>query len=200
MIGIYIIKNKINHKIYVGQTTDFDKRIKQHRKNAIFNKHKIYNRLYPAIKKYGINNFEFIFIENCKIEQLNEKEIQYIQKFNSYNNGYNATKGGNNRIAYWKGKHRSKTTKRKIAKNLTNQKQSLETKIKRGASLKKFWSKIPFYNRARRKCPVICIETKEEFATIKEAAKKINRHPTVILGVLKGKRKTAGNYHWERKE
>ena len=94
MIGIYKIENLINHQCYIGQSIDIERRWKDHRKTALS---KIHNDivLYRAINKYGINNFLFSVIEECEPEQLNEKEIYYIQYFNSFvPNGYNATLGG----------------------------------------------------------------------------------------------------------
>ena len=51
--------------------------------------------LYVAIRKYGIENFTFEVIEECRQEELNEKEIYWIKYYNSYGSGgYNATLGG----------------------------------------------------------------------------------------------------------
>lgn len=47
-----------------------------------------------AIHKYGRKNFTIEVLEECKVEELNEKEIYYIEKYNTYNKGYNSTKGG----------------------------------------------------------------------------------------------------------
>lgn len=90
MIGIYKITNQINNKSYIGQSIDIKRRWRDHKSKWV-------NQDYPlqkAFKKYGIENFSFEVLEECKIEELNEKEIYYINKFNSYNNGYNATTGG----------------------------------------------------------------------------------------------------------
>lgn len=56
--------------------------------------------LYEAFRKYGIENFEFSILEECSEEQLNDKEKFYIQKYNSYNNGYNETLGGEGSTLY----------------------------------------------------------------------------------------------------
>lgn len=86
-----------NGKSYVGQTTD------EHKRKLCFNNKKYYSgsRLDNAIKKYGAENFtyevlyrnEYLTIEEA-IEDLNLKEQEYIEKFDSYNNGYNMTVGG----------------------------------------------------------------------------------------------------------
>lgn len=92
---IYIIKNLITNKYYVGQTRLFNPigRWKDHF-NDCFKKN-TNNYLYNSIKKYGIINFCFQIIEdNIPIELLDEKERYYIEFFDSYNNGYNETIGG----------------------------------------------------------------------------------------------------------
>lgn len=50
--------------------------------------------MYRAFRKYGLENFSFEILEQCKIDKLSEKEIFYIEKYNSYKNGYNQTLGG----------------------------------------------------------------------------------------------------------
>lgn len=92
MIGIYKIENKINHHIYIGQSTNIEKRWTNHKWNATAGKDDY--TLYRAIRKYGINNFSFSIIEICKEEELDEKEIYWINYYDSYNNGYNETPGG----------------------------------------------------------------------------------------------------------
>lgn len=97
MIGIYGIKNKINGKIYIGQSINIIQRWRRHRtdsrrRNFIGENYPIYR----AINKYGLNNFDFIVIEECDKNELNEKEIYWIKKYNSTNDekGYNVSPGG----------------------------------------------------------------------------------------------------------
>lgn len=59
------------------------------------------------MQHYGIDNFNFEIIEVCKPEELDEKEIYYINKYNTYylaedSNGYNMTLGGNGQNGYGK--------------------------------------------------------------------------------------------------
>ena len=94
--GIYKIENKINGHCYIGQSVNIEQRWKKHRSiGNNYNKSYIENSLYRAIYKYGLENFEFSIIEECEQEILNEREIYWIKCYNSYNNGYNQTKGGN---------------------------------------------------------------------------------------------------------
>lgn len=93
MIGIYKITNLINGHQYIGQSINIGRRWKEHRCTAASG---LYNEypLYRAILKYGIENFEFSVIEECSKEELNEKERYWISYYDSYNNGYNQTTGG----------------------------------------------------------------------------------------------------------
>jgi group I intron endonuclease len=93
MIGyIYVIRNKINSRVYIGQTIrPISKRFEEH----IANTRGEHLKLYKAIKKYGSDNFYIELIEECDSKLLNEREIYWISYFNSYKNGYNSTPGGN---------------------------------------------------------------------------------------------------------
>lgn len=51
------------------------------------------NKLYIAMKKEGIDNFTFELLEECTAATLNEKEVFYINLYNSYDYGYNSNKG-----------------------------------------------------------------------------------------------------------
>lgn len=93
--GIYKIENKINGKIYIGQSVNIEKRWNQH-KNASQNAldHGYETHLYRSFRKYGIKNFDFTIIEKCSIQELNEKERYWIRQYNSFFKGYNLTLGG----------------------------------------------------------------------------------------------------------
>lgn len=98
MVGIYKIENKITHKVYIGQSTNIAKRWTNHKSTAYNEFSHCYNYpLYCAIRKYGIENFSFQVVEECKIKELNDKEKYWIQYYNSTNkdNGYNLSGGGN---------------------------------------------------------------------------------------------------------
>ena len=95
--GIYCIENMINHKKYIGQSTDISKRWVYH-KNSLNGNYHINTYLQNAWNKYGANNFKFYILEECEEDKniLNEKEQYWIDNFDSFNNGYNLTLGGDN--------------------------------------------------------------------------------------------------------
>lgn len=85
---IYKIINKINGKIYVGKTNDFNRRMAEHKRANLY--------VDKAIRKHGWENFIVEVLEECETpEQLNEREIFWIAELNSKSpNGYNLTDGG----------------------------------------------------------------------------------------------------------
>lgn len=93
MIGIYVWINKINNKKYVGQSKNIQQRKNRHIRESLNNDNKL--PLYVAIRKYGLDNFDFKVLEECTLEELDEKEITYIKSLNTLvPNGYNITTGG----------------------------------------------------------------------------------------------------------
>lgn len=93
--SIYIIKNTINNKVYIGQTINkVSYRFKTHIYYAIRGRDYIIGK---AIRKYGVNNFYYEVIEQCPIKDLNKREIYWIAQYNSTNPkfGYNMSIGGN---------------------------------------------------------------------------------------------------------
>lgn len=97
--GIYGIKNLVNEKMYVGQAINIYKRWKDHIDDLDEDKH--YNlHLQRSWNLYGKENFDFFILEECSQEDLNQKEIFYVDKFNAYTNGYNQTRGGDGSLGY----------------------------------------------------------------------------------------------------
>lgn len=86
---IYKITNKVNNKSYIGQTrytVEFRWRQHQHKKDNTY--------FHNAIHKYGIENFTVETLEECEVEDLNNREIFNIAKYDTFKNGYNLTIGG----------------------------------------------------------------------------------------------------------
>lgn len=73
-------------------------RFMNHMKPSTHKKRSSY-KIYNAINKYGAENFYVETLEeNIPLDKLDEKEIEYIAEYDSYNNGYNSTPGGDGRI------------------------------------------------------------------------------------------------------
>lgn len=118
--GIYQILNLKNNRCYIGQSKNIYNR---------FNKHHIYDyknekslnyndKIYQAFRKYGLDNFKVNILEKCSIEDLDKREIYWINYFNSFHDGYNMTEGGQN----WSPKIFSEETKQKRKETLLNNK------------------------------------------------------------------------------
>lgn len=91
---IYKITNLINNKCYIGQTTQgFVQRKREH--ITRFHRGDRNHRLYLAFRKYGINNFKWeILCQTTDKTLLNFLEVYFIEKYNSFVQGYNCNAGG----------------------------------------------------------------------------------------------------------
>lgn len=107
---IYKISNLVNDKVYVGQTWKENLRyyfISSH----VCSPNRV--KLYNAIKKYGVDNFEIVPIWYCfSQDEADEIEIFFIKEYNSVEGGYNIRYGGSG------GGKLSKETKEKISNSL----------------------------------------------------------------------------------
>lgn len=88
---IYKITNKINGKIYIGQTIrPVEHRFHRHINDAIHNK--LDTHFARAIRKYGPNEWQLEVIDSAETqEELNQKEQYWIKYYNSVEEGYNET-------------------------------------------------------------------------------------------------------------
>ena len=87
---IYLITNP-DGLIYIGKAIDAKKRFKYYANLDCLNQKK----LYESLIKYGIENHTIEILEySLPKEELNEKEIYYIEKYDSFRNGLNLTRGG----------------------------------------------------------------------------------------------------------
>lgn len=96
MTGIYKITNTINNKSYIGQSCNIQQRWLDEKKKAFEPNSTSYDLLLSrALRHYGVSAFEFEVVEECAVEELDEKEQYYIHYFNTYMpDGYNMTYGG----------------------------------------------------------------------------------------------------------
>ena len=92
--GIYKITNLINNKCYIGQAKDIYRRCNEEHIYGCNNSATASFHIYQAFAKYGIENFSVEVVELCDQSVLNEREIYWIDYYNSIDNGYNIIRGG----------------------------------------------------------------------------------------------------------
>ena len=213
---VYQHKNKINNKSYIGITS----RIPSERWGKNGKNYARYPKFYPAILKYGWNNFEHIILEtNLSKEEACLKEQYYIKFFNSYSNGYNASLGGESGS---NGCKKQQKSRKKISIGLkkylqANPKELEKRKINllKEENWKKRQKKVEEYfkkgseNAKKRveknKKWVYCLEEPNHiFTSINSAAEWCNINPSGISKCLKGIQKSARKHpknkkslHWK---
>lgn len=176
---VYKITNKINGKVYIGQSIrPIEERFKRHINDSI--KNNLDTHLARAVRKYGSESFFIELVDVAKTqEELNEKEQYYIRKFNSIKEGYNETDalykcGGNT--------YKSKTI---------DELKEISLKISKG--------KIGDKNPNHKKIKVLNINTNEEiiFNTVNECKIFFNeKHHRFITNRVIGKTKTLYKGTW----
>ncbi len=89
--GIYAIRNVLNGKMYVGQSVNIRDRWRSHRKQLGRGRR---SYLYSAMRKHGLENFEFIVLEQCDPTVLNERELYWMEHYACRTQGYNVIPAG----------------------------------------------------------------------------------------------------------
>ena len=205
--GIYGIHNVVNDKWYVGQSQDIPRRWRQEKaglRNGAIHRKGNNQHISSDWLSYGENSFEWVILEHCSTDVLNEREMYWISVKNSYRNGYNQTLGGDGH----RGHHRivSQHTKEKISKSLKGKfkgekhpmygrhhtTESCDKNREAHKGVKSSLYGKPAFNRRQ----IICIETNTCYDCIKDASAIFNINKSNISQVCQGKRKTAGGYHW----
>lgn len=190
---IYMHKNKINNKIYIGQTCQSPE--KRWGQNGIGYKRQIY--FYNAIQKYGWDNFEHIILKkNLTLEQANYWESYYIALYHSNNRlyGYNSFFGGNNSIP-------NAETRKKMSQAHLGYKPTEEQKKKLSISnigkhnFKHTEEAKLKMSKNRPSKRVECININKVFNSIKEASEWCGlKSMCNISEACRGIRKTAGKH------
>ena len=217
MVGIYKIISP-SKKIYIGQATNIKKRWDYYTKTICNDQPKLYN----SLKKYGWKQHMFEIIEECSVEQLDEKEIFYKQQFI---NEFGWDKALFCHLIDGKGGHKSEETKHKISQankgkkhsvesclkksiSLIGRKYSYETKqkmrksnlgVSRGKGISKSKEQILKTSKSLRKS-VLQYDLKGNF--IKEWEGGIEVQNILNLNInsyINGKAKTAGGFIWRKK-
>lgn len=205
MVGIYGIHNKANDKWYVGQSNNIRKRNLyelRNLRNGVFHYNNSNNHIVQAWQKYGENAFEWVVLEECEIDKLDEREIFWIREKDSYRNGYNQTLGGGGsrgvivseetkrkmslsskgeKHPFW-GKHRTEETKKKL---------SLWRTGRKGMPMTEKVKKILIESR---RIKIICNENGKIYSSMSEASRELNLDVSAIAKNCKGKRSTVKGY------
>lgn len=141
MIGIYKIENLVNHKVYIGQTVNYTRRVYLHTLYLSTNRHKN-DHLQKAWNKYGSENFKFeLFIDftdefvaydrSTQKRLLDEAERFWIKTLKAFDEeyGYNLSLGGDGATLFGDrnpsyGNHKSEETRKKISATLLERKSN----------------------------------------------------------------------------
>lgn len=201
MIGIYGIHNLLNDKWYVGQSINIDLRWKHHR-CALDNKYHYNRHLLRSWLKYGADNFEFVVLEECNVEELNEKEKSWISKLQAYTNGYNICEGGDGTLGCkWSEESKRDFAESRLGEHNPFYNRKHSTEWKEAFSKRQQGEKNHLYGRLgkshHRSKPIRCVETNIVYYGHREAERQTGINRNNICSCCTGKLKTAGGYHWE---
>ena len=180
IIGIYKISSPTN-KIYIGQSKNIiSNRLNHYINSNCSNQIKLYN----SIKKYGWEQHIFEIIEECSLDQLNEREIYWGLFYNTLDPkiGLNL-KLGNERGIF------SEETKDKMSKSSLGKPKSQKHKeniSKSRLGLKFSQEHINNMSKSRFKYSIICLETKTIYKSANQASKELNVASASIIKVCRG--------------
>ncbi|WP_373116432.1 GIY-YIG nuclease family protein [Holdemania massiliensis] len=190
MIGIYKITNLITGQIYIGQSVDIKRRIAEHKTPRASGN----NKLHEDIQFYGLDNFMFDIIEECKKEELNAKELQYIKLFKPYYNtvGKKVPKKTRDKISRgtkkWWSSLDEETKKKIIEKNLTGPRKGHEVSLETRDKIRKWIEK----NQGQK---VMIVETGQVFRRIKDLENYLGACTGTCAAYWSGKIKTVKGFH-----
>lgn len=216
---IYKATNKINEKMYIGQTINLKARKRRHlnsKETYVFNK---------AIKKYGKNNFKWEIIDSAETkDELDKKEIYWINELKTYiacknSRGYNMTKGGS---------YVSDSTKKQIVQlttdgdfikvfesieeasrilniHATNIKDCCKGRYKMSGNFifvykSEYDENKEYKYKNSLAVPIVQLDLEgnfiQRYESICEAQRQINRSKSAIIECCQGKKKQAYGYLW----
>ena len=207
---IYLIRNKVNGKCYIGQTIGkggFGGRYKHNLAKNTHNQH-----LKNSIQKYGIENFEIIeeFDVAYSKEELNKLEYMYVKIYDLINPKYGYNKkegGGNNRL--------SEETKQKISNSLVEKMGGENNPMygkHRFGEESPCWGRVVSEEQKQRQSEVMkgkykgsknprakavwCKELQEVRLCGADWAIELNLNKSALIGCCRGRRKSTGGYHF----
>lgn len=188
---IYKITNINNGKSYIGQTK---RTVEQRWKEHLYDEKNIL--LIRAMKKYGVESFKIETIEQCTDCELDNREIYWISYYDTYNNGYNLTLGGNTGCKF---------NYEDIVKEYLKTKNIAQTSKNIGCCHATVVMALNANNidieKWEKAVEMIDPKTKKvlkTFSTITEAAEYLNGQIGTISGAISGYRDSAYGYYWRR--
>lgn len=186
MIGIYAIQNKINGKIYVGQSIDIERRWKDEKRTKKVN---IFFK--RAIEKYGLENFFFYVLKECERKDLNYWEAFYVKLYHSFDSdfGYNLTSGGDHwyKVQF---RHLTDEHKRKISESHKGKSWQTEEGKKRGAE-KRHQKTLETHKK-----DIYCLETDKIYHSYEELIDELGLDINLVHKCLRGVgNRVTKNYH-----
>ncbi len=218
---VYCATNKVNGKIYIGQTTKtLERRMTQHKSSMNCGSQYYFHK---ALLKYGWDDFNFVVLENVKNSELNESEIMWINASNSNNPdiGYNLNEGGmgqkGNHKKYqkkyrkWTEKSRIRASESQLGEKNHNYGRHFSEEHRekiRVSNLGKNLGKVHTEeakirigirskgNKNPNASAIMNMDTKEIFLTIREAVDKYGLQSSNITKCCLGQRNICGGFHW----
>ena len=206
---IYKATNVATGEVYIGATTiELEERIKDHYNKAVKNYgHKFQN----AIREYGFESFIWEQIDTgINTDELALKEKYYIQKFDSFHNGYNSDRGGGFKKTIYQynltGKLESTfQSLEEASKSSSISEESISHACigDRKTSNDFYWTYTSTFDLKEdiRKKKVIQYDLDGEkinvFDSIAEASIATEINKSSIAKCCRGERKKAGNFIWK---
>lgn len=219
--GIYCILNKESGKRYIGQSVDIYTRWKKHQYDLNNNKH-CNKYLQYAWNVDQEKSFNFYIVEECNPNELNEKEIYWMDYYNVLNKsyGYNLAEGGGNYNYKTKelinpidvydltGNYIKTFNSFNKAEDELNINRHYISDVCHGRQQTTYGYVFRFSKHPFDEYPITSLTSVNQYNrnwefiasydSVKEASEKINIFQNHIRDVINGKRKTAGNYYWLR--
>lgn len=198
IVGIYIIRNHDNGKVYIGQSVDVEYRICNHFSCLKHNRHD--NEHMQRAYNKNPHAFSWELVAQCNAEDLDFLEIAYIEKYDSCNpeKGYNRSFGGQ---SY----HRAtEETKRKMSQSKTGKKFTPEhcRKIGEANRRRKLSDETKAKIAAKRGKVVLQFTIDGNFVarhnSAKDAAESVGMsNPSPIKAAIAGRTKTSAGFVWK---
>lgn len=207
--GIYLIRNLINGKVYIGKSINIYKRIVAHICGLTAKRKKEENpHFISAWHKYGKEAFEYIVLEECLLNELSDKELYWMHFYNSID----SSKGYNKRLDSKSGMIPHAETRLKLKEALHKRYLDPNERKKIGDKSKAFWKNNPDKKELmklnlkltkQKKYKFLQLNEDETLFKIYETVEEIiKENPTYkwqnIYSVCNGYKKRIYGYKWKK--